>query len=199
MPTGYTYGVQEGKVTTLEEFTQSCARAFLWQARDSEEKDLRKLVQGTNDREYYEKELKQAAKEFKHLMTLDDAQWYGLYTVAKEEHEHQQDNRLARKLAEKAHYEAMLEKVRQWTPPSDKHKALKDFMIKQLEESLEFDCGSIMMERSEMPRFEDWKKYELIQAEQNKDRAYNELERVNMRDNSFTDWVDQLLESVKGL
>lgn len=199
MPTGYTYAVQEGKVTTLDDFAQSCARAFLWQARDSEEKDLRRLVQSSHDKEYYERQVEQTTKEFKHLMTLSDEQWLDVYTVATEEHEAEQDERIARKMAEKARYESMIEKVRQWIPPSFEHEDLKDFMLKQLEDSLSFDCGDIMMERTAMPSFDAWRKYELMTAEQNMFRANNELIRVSSRDNSSTVWVDQLLESVKGL
>ncbi|RPI58299.1 MAG: hypothetical protein EHM48_10330, partial [Planctomycetaceae bacterium] len=37
-------------------------------------------------------------------------------------------------------YELMLERVRNWTPPSTEHVGLKTFMIEQIESSIKFDC-----------------------------------------------------------
>jgi hypothetical protein len=40
-------------------------------------------------------------------------------------------------------YESMLHKVKNWIPPSDNHIRLKEFMIEQLNSSIDFDCSDI--------------------------------------------------------
>lgn len=41
-----------------------------------------------------------------------------------------------------AKYEAMLAKVEAWTPPTEDHNEFKEFMIQQIQSSIDFDCNS---------------------------------------------------------
>lgn len=197
MPTGYTYGVQEGKITTLEDFAKSCARAFLWQARDSEEKDLRKLVTGDGTLDYYIKALKEAEDNLAEIESLDDAGW-----------QHKYEDKCATQLRyvteynkrvneERIRYTKMLEKVKDWTPPSNEHIELKKFMIEQLESSINFDCADSYMDEKPEP-FDSWKKFTYESAKKSVIRAKEDVDRHSHRKNDFVGWVDKLLDSVKG-
>jgi len=49
--------------------------------------------------------------------------------------------RQARSLRDKTRYEAMLEQVRSWSPPTSDHSMFKEFMASQIEDSVKNDCG----------------------------------------------------------
>jgi hypothetical protein len=121
MPTGYTYGVQKGEITTLEDFAKTCARAFLWHARDSEEKDLRKLVDNEGTLEYYQKALKEAEDELSELEGLDDETWRLKWDTAMAKEQARIENYNVQKAAESLRYIQMIDKVKDWVPPTDKH------------------------------------------------------------------------------
>lgn len=197
MPTGYTYGVQKGEITTLEDFAKTCARAFLWHARDSEEKDLRKLVDNEGTLEYYQKELKEAEDELSELEGLDDASWRLKWDAAMAAEQARLEKYNVQKVAERLRYIEMLDKVKDWVPPSDKHTEMKSFMIDQLESSLKFDCEGAYQAFKPTP-FQEWKKYELDGARRDVIKYHNEVQKHSSRRQEFIDWVDQLLESVKG-
>jgi hypothetical protein len=44
-------------------------------------------------------------------------------------------------IQQRTRYEAMILKVFEWTPPTEEHVELKNFMISQLRESIKFDCS----------------------------------------------------------
>ena len=197
MPTGYTYDVEEGKITTLEEFASSCARAFLIQARDSNEKDLRKLVAADESGiAYYEKRIVEADKVLLELESYSEEDWKKAYDAEIAAKRRRQDDWDAEKLRKKIRYENMLLKVMDWEPPTDKHVEMKSFMIKQLQDSISFDCK--VWPRSPDPDYKDWKKYKYERALNDIEYAIKELNGVKARKNDYVQWVEDLLESVKG-
>lgn len=197
MPTGYTYDVQEGKITTLEDFAKSCARAFLWQARDSEEKDLRKLVADEGTLSYYQKALKTAEDELLELEGLDDATWRLKWDEAMAAEQDRLEKYNIQKMSESLRYIQMIDKVKDWEPPTEKHADMKSFMIEQLESSLKFDCEGAYQAFKPTP-FQEWKKYKLDCARRDVIKYYNDVQKHSSRKQEYIDWVDQLLESVKG-
>lgn len=138
MPTGYTADVMYGKVTELEEYALACARAFgaLIDMRDepkgAEIKELepsdyhstaaKSLVVKLSS--YWDKSEEEIHAEYE--------EYYRGAVAAAEE-----SNANNRKALE--NYQAMLDKVRAWTPPTDDHHGLKRFMIEQLESSISYD------------------------------------------------------------
>lgn len=199
MPTGYTYGVQEGNVTTLDAFAQECARAFLWQSRDSNEKDLIKLVTIPNDVEYQKNQLVKAKENLNELLALTETEWRTRYEEEKADDIRRQQERNERLKTEQARYNAMIEKVEAWTPPTEKHEDLKEFMLDQLAKSLDFDCSDRMLYPCTFQEYDSWKSHQLAYARGDVMRAENNLDRVTKRDGDYLEWVNKLLESVKGL
>lgn len=199
MPTGYTYGVQEGSMTTLDAFAKECARAFLWQARDSNEKDLIKLVATPNDSEYQVNQLIKAKENLKELQGLTETEWLTRYEEERRDDIRRQHERNERIKIEQARYDAMIEKVKAWTPPTEQHQDLKEFMLDQLVKSLDFDCSDAMLYPCTFQDYDSWKMQKMSYAKGDVMRAENNLERVTKRDGDYLNWVNDLLESVKGL
>lgn len=141
MPTGLTSKIYEGKDITFKEFAISCARtfgAFIHQRDEPLDAPIRKREPDT----YYLKELEKAKKDLADFLTNPPTE----DSLAKEYEEkvermRKEDAEINKNKQElKARYEAMLKKVQDWNPPTSDHENLKNFMIKQLNESIDFDC-----------------------------------------------------------
>ena len=195
MPTGYTYGVQEGKVTTLEDYVKSCARAFLWQARESNEPDLIKLVQNAES-DYHKKEYDVALKTLELLNLYTEKDWENLHKIEldqenkrEKEHNDKMQNELAR-------YQDMRAKVEAWSPPTPKHVEIKKFMIEQLDKSIEFDQYDF---HRRIPfDLEEFKRDTLTAANRDVEYHREEMKKEEDRSGEWLEWVTQLLDSVKG-
>ena len=195
MPTGYTYGVQEGKVTTLEDYTKACARAFLWQARDSSEDDLIKLVKGAES-SYHQKEYDAALKKLTQLNVYNDQDWKMLHKIKLDEEDKREKDHKARMALELARYQDMRAKVEAWSPPTSKHVEIKNFMIEQLNKSIEFDQYDF--HRAVDDDWEEFKRKELSDANRSVEYHRQELKSEKERATKWLEWVTQLLDSVKG-
>lgn len=140
MPTGYTYEVQEGKITEFPDFAMQCARAFgalIMMRDDPPDAPIRPREVG----DYHKNELADAQAELARYeaMTTEqaDAEAEAAYQKAcgyRRESE-------ARCKLHRDRYEAMLAKVNEWTPPTTEHEGLKKFMVQQLTDSIKHDCN----------------------------------------------------------
>jgi len=134
--TGYTLGFLTGETETLEDFARVCARAFgaTFHLKD---KPLGTSLDFKTVNPFYEQEIK---KTIDKIVEIDDLTDEELLTKIENDLKEAQDYLIED--TEKRHnakikFEEMREKVENWTPPSEKHQALKDFMINQLEVSLD--------------------------------------------------------------
>jgi hypothetical protein len=139
MPTGYTADVQSGKVTEFPDFAMQCARAFgaLIMMRDD---PADAPIPEFQPSDYHSKALATAEADVARLsaMTAEQAQTEADAEHAKAVRQNNEWN--AEKAACRERYEAMILKVDAWTPPTPDHNGLKEFMLKQLRESIDFDC-----------------------------------------------------------
>ena len=98
-------------------------------------------------------------------------------------------------------YDDMLTKVRAWIPPTSEHDNLKNFMIKQIEESIEWDCN-IYFSPQDMPKKLTVKQWRASKIEScmndikyHSEQYAEEAERISGNNK----WVRQLRESLKGV
>ena len=132
MPTGYTTDIYNGKDVSFKDFALNCARAFgaCVMQRDDPAGEKPK-VQPVES--YHTKALKKLGKFKK--PSKKQFETFIKRSIA--------DNKKIinkKKTLENA-YSKMIYKATIWTPPTTEHEALKDFMIKQLVESKQWDCG----------------------------------------------------------
>lgn len=192
MPTGYTAPVQDGTITDLRTFILRCARAMgaLIMMRDD---PMDAPIRKEEVSDYHPKELAKARERLAELQDQGPASVVRLANAAYEREMQQWMEERERMRQAAQRYGAMLAKVEAWQPPPS-HEGLKEFMVKQLRESMEFDILDLDPPKVQVPQ--DWWAEEVRRAR--KDIAYHEeqyqkeKERVAQRNQ----WVDTLLEAL---
>lgn len=190
MPTGYTHDVQTGKITELDDFAMSCARAFgalISMRDDSSDAPIPERFEPNT--KYNDEEIERAEALLGKIINLSSEECerraQANYRAAVEAHHDQ----LRGGAEEKSRYTGMLEKVEAWAPP-ESLKGLHDFMIEQLRGSIKFDCDY----ESEPPVLlakEDWRQAQMEKA--GRDLAYHtkargeEIGRVKNRNEWLAD------------
>lgn len=138
MPTGYTSGVADGKVTTLEQFAWVCARAFgpLIHMRD-EATDA--PITEPEPCRFYADQLAAARERQAFAINASEIDLRERYSeeVMKERQAALRREDERRRVEDR--YRSMEREVRAWSPPTDL-EPLRAMMLKQLEESRSFDC-----------------------------------------------------------
>lgn len=145
MPTGYTDKIYSNVPITFAEFVWTCARTMgaLYHLRDDAMGVPRldaALQVDWGDAKHHEDELASAETALARLEAMGPAD---MAAEMAERHrrsvaEHEESSRRSADL--RARYAAMLEQVSAWTPPTDDHAGLRDFMVEQLETSMRHDC-----------------------------------------------------------
>jgi hypothetical protein len=97
----------------------------------------------------------------------------------------------------KEKYQAMLNEAKAWTPPTPDHQGLKDFMVKQIEESIKWDCDDSLATVPICQSSEQW--FASAIAKAGRDIIYHteknqeEIDRTNGRNK----WVRDLRQSLE--
>lgn len=202
MPTGYTAAVSDGKVTTLEQFALDCARQFgacitLRDEPGGGDRIPEKFEPSDfNARRRVEDEVELHRVE---AMTPAEAQ---SAAEAEREAEEAQERRYAENRRQtRERYEAMLAKVHGWRPPTEEHDGLKNFMVQQLRESIEFDCRDWLAKATVAPRPSgaEWRERKMAQLRdsiaRNTKAHMEEVARCEKR----TAWVRALRDSLRSV
>jgi len=200
MPTGYTQPLYEGKELTFEQFTLNCARAFgaLIEMRD--EPSDAPIPDSFQPAPFYQQKLTELENNLHRYTTMSNREADILAEAEYQQTQKQALDAIRNKEVMKVRYEAMLQHVKTWQPPSKEHKGLKEFMFKQLQESIQWDCeGNYYENLLAQPKLQgtDWLKEKITLT--NKDLSYyrnahaEEIERVISRNL----WVSQLRNSLK--
>ncbi len=187
MPTGYTYPVLEG--ATFEQFVWECARAFLFECRES---DATIATETPCDDKYERSRVDEALTEVQALAAMTDAQ-------LREHLQKQRDEALVRhrlyveatRLTNRA-FDEMIERVVAWKPPTPKHEDLKAFMLDQLQISKSNDTWA---PTSDPVTDEDAAKWR-ARVDVDLYNAEEELRRKRKRHADRNAWVAALNESV---
>lgn len=194
MPTGYTDTIYRGEPQTFSEFAMECARNFgaLLSLRDSPDAEVPEEFQPSD---YHARSLTEAQKHLDEIQALsvDECAQRAADDRAAVELRIEEMERQAVEL--RARYEAMLDEVEIWEPPTEEHRNLKSFMRDQLEQSIRFDCGTW---RPNLPTLDpgEWRDEQIARAL--KDIAYHseqyaaDVKRARER----TAWVKALRESL---
>lgn len=141
MPTGLTAKIYNGEEISFKDFALLCARQFgaLVHMRDE---DLDAPITQREPDTYYLEELNETKKKLEEFKANPPTkeflakEWKEvLERLKKEDAEH---NKKASEL--RLRYLEMLRQVQAWVPPTKEHTKLKEFMIKQLEDSIRWDC-----------------------------------------------------------
>lgn len=200
MPTGYTAGIATGEIDTFHDFALTCARNFgalIHMRDDAHGLDIRPDTVGT----YHAERIAETKAEIVRLGALTKNEWQ---VEADAEHAKTVNDRAEsalRQAAQAQRYRNMSAKVRAWTPPTADHENMKKFMLDQIEQSLNFDCGGDTMVATSAPQSgEQW--YWARISSLSSSIAYHEkaLREETERVNRNNLWVSQLRDSLtKGI
>ena len=140
MSTGYTYLIKDG--ISFNDFVMKCARAMgylITMRDDSMDKEIPEKFEPSN---YHQKELTRAKSKLKLYQEMKDDQ---ANLLSQQEHDNSikyQQESIDERNKLKKQYENMLFKIRKWKLPTSEHKGLKEFMIEQITDSIDFDCDT---------------------------------------------------------
>lgn len=195
MPTGYTAAIKDG--ITFEKFVLTCARGFgaLIMMRD-EPMDA-PIPDEFKPSNYHREKLIEARKEKALLETFSDEAKDDYCKEYNDEQLARWEKRKAEKEALEVKYKEMLAQVIQWQPPTPDHEGLKEFMIKQIRESIDFDCNMKYDEKPEPLSVEQWfqKRKEKVELNINYHTYENRKEVKRAADR--TAWVVALKDSLQ--
>lgn len=203
MPSGYTAPVQDGTITEFADFAINTSRAFgsLVLLRDSDqslEATKKYIAEGAylEKNGFYEKSLQEAKERLAEIEGMTDEE---VLAAAQKEH----DDAVAynrktntKNEEERARYEAMLEKVRAWTPPTEEHVEFKNFMETQLVESIKFDCAHYEIKVPSVST--GWRDQQIATLKQRIESYADEIEKTRKRDEGRLRWVTDLIASLEG-
>lgn len=199
MPTGYTADIYEDKDVSFEDFALNCARAFgaFAHLRDDPKAELSDEFKVD---EYYVERFEEAKEELEKAKQMTDED----FAAEAEKIFAREKESLLRTIEEKKairkRYENMLEEVKQWVPPTNDHIELKNFMISQLEDSIQAD-GSADYYEEKLAELR-CKTAEETRSQLMEDRIWDlnyskeQLEKAEYAAKYRTEWVSQLRKSL---
>lgn len=145
MPSAYTAILGETEDMKLKDFAMLCARNFgaLMCMRD--EPLSAPIPERFEPEPYFKESLDKAQKDYDDFIALSDEEKVAYlerqYSEMVESNikDHEKSNK--KKDVLRRRYNAMLLKVVKWNPPTPEHVNLKEFMIKQIHDSIKWDCS----------------------------------------------------------
>jgi hypothetical protein len=196
MPTGYTSDISKG--ISFKKFALTCARAFgaLYSMRD-EPMDADIPVKFEVEKFYYDW-VEDGKRDVLRIESMTEKE---CRVAAKADYDKEiryRENAIAEANALRMKYEIMLAEAYSWIPPSRDHMELKDFMIKQIKESIEWDCSTEYYEKDvpSLKPWDQWQREALIAARRSLANHEESLNKAITSAESRTKWVRQLIDSL---
>lgn len=196
MPTGYTQPIADG--ITFEQFALNCARAFgaCITLRD-EQGGGEKIPDSFEPSDYHEKALIKARADLAAIQALSPEECESSADHDFKADQASRDDQKARMVDLRQKYEDMLVKVEAWNPPSTDHVGMKEFMYKQITESINWDCSYTHYDEPAVRLTgTEWREQKmktiLGSIEYHKESHAKEIERTNQRN----EWVRLLRTSL---
>lgn len=159
MPTGYTAYVQDG--ANFKQFALKCARAFgatIMQRDDAMDAPLQTLIKPST---HHKDNIERSINEREELLSLSDKEWQKRLNADYESELIRISDQRKKEKEIQVKYETVLADVEKWAPPTSEHEGIKDFMVKQLKESIEWDCKTYSNKEAIKLSLDEYKKMKL--------------------------------------
>lgn len=199
MPTGYTAEILRG--ASFKQFAIKCMENFIYRlhenknnlSTDGEFKDFK-----PNQR-YYENYCS-AIEELTEFNLKPASQWRKEYEEYVEEEMKRNSKCISENNIKKQKYEKVLLKIKNLVPPTEEHLEFKNFMISQVEGSIEFDCNVSYLKNNlknkKVISFEDWieQQKSSLQFDLDYAKEYHEKEVRSCKDSN--EWIHAALKAI---
>jgi hypothetical protein len=195
MPTGYTADLHDGKDVSFPEFVMRCARAFGALVTMRDEPMDASIPDEFKPSNWHIEQLEEARRRLAEIESWDDARAEAEAEKAYQEALRYREDTLVRNAAIRQRYENMLAQVKGWAPPTPDHQGLKDFMIQQLESSIDFDCKYDPGEPERLSGSE-YKAQQIADTQRDIDYHTEEHAKEVERAKQRTDWIRALRDSL---
>jgi hypothetical protein len=199
--TGYTAAILEKDGIIFEQFCLNCARAFGACVMLRDEPMDAPIPDEFTPSDYHKRALAEAQAKLTALnnMTLSERVEYGQEKQKAAVQQRQELIESAKKAARKLIL--MKAKVLAWEPPSSDHVGLKNFMLEQIDSTLQFDGRADgytdEIKNLEMRPFEQFFR-DSVEEAQNSIAYHIEQDREELeRTHSRTAWIQDLRNSLK--
>lgn len=202
MASGLTYKIEQGITTTGREFILDCAGSFGGYIRFRDCDDIRHITKVEPDIAYYENKLKEAQIEVAKLKSLSPVVIKENIVHAAHKRKMKHEKRIQESEELKKKYYKVLEEVIAWEPPSEQHKSIKEFAIKQITDTMTTDLydesrfnqaeyEADLVKDPEAWR-QEWLEFWEGQVKLNEDRIKQELEYAE----TTTKWIQEFRQSL---
>lgn len=200
MPSGLTYKINSGEDMTLRGFALKCVTqlgaGYFATCQGEKEMPLDKapVLKVSN---YHQEQLSDAEKDIAFWNEVKDNQrekqkLYDEYIQKKRSEDIDRDKRQA---AIKERYITMIKKVEAWNLP-DEYKSLKDLMLKQLNDSLDFDCPERNRNEERLPTIDEWLKCQIESAEWSIEYHTKEYEKEKAHTEDINKYLKGLYDEI---
>lgn len=196
MPTGYT--VEIANDISFKDFVMRCSRAMGATIMMRDEPFDAPIPERFEPSDYHAKKINEAIANIVLLEGMSETEAEieadKSYLSALDRH----NQRIAEKKELLKKYEAMLNQVNTWEPPSEDHAGLKKFMVEQITSSIDFDCDTTFYTNHQPKRLTgaEWRQQELKEANRtltyHKEENQEEIERTESRN----EWLKKLRDSL---
>jgi hypothetical protein len=195
MPTGYTAGIADGKITTLEQYAMACARAFGALVKMRDDPFDAPIPEEMKVDNYYVTSAKEKNEAYEAFIALDQLGLESLHQKEIADAWEYFNKSKAEKKVQADRYAVMLVLAKNWKPPSDDFRTFKEFMVSQIEQSLHFDIYD--SKPPENISFKDWLAAKREKMAYEVSYAFKALEEETGRVNKANKWIRALRESLK--
>lgn len=206
MPTGLTSDIYEGKDMSLRKFALKCFTQFGggYQASDGGSKPLPLYDAPVIPLcSYHTDRLKEAKENMKHWLEVENdsevaKKLYDEYVAKHEEDKSRYEIKVNTEMRNR--YLQMIEKVEAWALP-ETYKNIKELMLKQLNDSMEFDCPEKDKNPYdyEVPSMEDWLKLQIEMAARDIEYHSKELKEEIKRNKEINEYIKGFYEELNNV
>jgi hypothetical protein len=193
MPSGYTSDIYDGKDVSFRDFVTSCARemgAFYHMRDEPSGVPLTRMV---SNEHYEQRMIFEIQQEYHDFTALDEYSQRELWKVYVDEQiESDKVSEEKRKTLRKR-YADMLAQVLSWDAP-ESLKTLRDFMEKQLRDSIDFDTRPY--DFTAPLEFEEWRDKKISRMDSNLDYYDSCIEKQRKRIKEQHLYYDDLMNAL---
>lgn len=196
MPTGYTAHILDGEEEiTFADFALLCSRAFLIQLREHPmDKPLpEKFEPGT----YHSEALEKAEAELVEARAWTEEEADTAAQAAYDREVQSDKDYQARTERARERLEKILADAEAWEPPTERHRAIKEFMVNQIKDTIDHD-GTPSSYRTSPSRLTgaQFKEARIQAAHDDVERHKAEQAKAEERAREANEWLAALRESL---
>lgn len=207
MPTGYTYFIENGDISTGAEFLKKCIREFGCCAGQREDPLSAPLVSEVKPSSYYKEQYEKTVKKYDEFKSKTNNEIREMIRDNRDKDLSDTERYLSKQKLLRNKYLAVREDVENWVPPTPDHEGIKRFALNQIDKCIpteselsrleekvyslkssnpEIDEGEVGQYIINMMKFfeEDMEYYKL--------RMANEEERASKRSKFIKDFLSSL-------